>query len=71
MTHLDPSALATVGGGVQSGNSRDQRTERHRNLCQLPNPSEARRQYEELKTWGDAKIWRRTVDAIGKECGWK
>lgn len=71
MTNLDRSALATIVGGVQSGNSREQRSERHRNLCVLPTPAEARRQYEELKTWGDKKIWQKTVDAIGKECGWK
>jgi hypothetical protein len=71
MTNIDSIELASVAGGVQSGNSRQQRAERHQQLCRLPTPAEARRQFEEIKTWGDAKIWRKTVDAIGRECGWK
>ena len=64
------SALATVQGGVQSGNSPEQRRERHRNLCELPTPAEAERQFREMASWGDKSVWKRTVDAIGKECGW-
>lgn len=64
------STLDRVVGGVQSGNSPEQRRERHRNLCQLPTPAEAQRQFRELASWGDRGVWRRTVDAIAKECGW-
>ena len=64
------TVLDRVVRGVQSGNSPQQRQERHRNLCELPNPTEAQRQWRELASWGDRKVWKRTVDAIGKECGW-
>jgi hypothetical protein len=64
------AALDGVVGGVQSGNSPAQRQERHRNLCELPSRAEAERQYREMASWGDRGVWRRTVDAIGKECGW-
>ena len=71
MTNIDLANLETVTGGVSSGNSRQQRAERHRNLCMLPNPAEAKRQYEVMKSWGDKGVWKKTVDAIGKECGWR
>lgn len=64
------TALDRISGGVQSGNSPEQRRERHRNLCELPNPATAERQYREMASWGDRGVWRRTVEAIGKECGW-
>ena len=69
-TQLETVALAGVRGGVQSGNSPEQRRERHRNLCELPSPAEAERQFRQLASWGDGGVWKRTVDAIGKECGW-
>jgi hypothetical protein len=62
--------LHRICGGVQSGNSPQQRRERHRNLCELPTPVEAERQFREMASWGDRGVWRRTVEAIGKECGW-
>ena len=65
------ASLDRVTGGVQSGNSPEQRRERHRNMCELPNPAEAERQWRTLASWGDKGVWKRTVDAIGKECGWK
>ncbi len=64
------TALDGVFGGVQSGNSPEQRRERHRNLCELPTPAEAERQFRVMASWGDRGVWKRTVDAIGKECGW-
>jgi hypothetical protein len=63
--------LDRVSGGVQSGNSPQQRRERHRNLCELPTPAAAERQFREMASWGDRGVWRRTVDAIAKECGWQ
>jgi hypothetical protein len=62
--------LDRICGGVQSGNSPQQRRERHRNLCELPTPAEAERQFRVMASWGDRGVWRRTVDAIAKECGW-
>ena len=70
ITHLEIAALDAVAGGVQSGNSPEQRRERHRNLCELPTPEEAERQFRTLASWGDGAVWKRTVDAIAKECGW-
>jgi hypothetical protein len=64
------TTLHAICGGVQSGNSPEQRRERHRNLCELPTPAEAERQFREMASWGDRSVWKRTVDAIGKECGW-
>jgi hypothetical protein len=64
------AGLDAVLGAVQSGNSPQQRRERHRNLCELPTPAEAERQFRTLASWGDRAVWRRTVDAIAKECGW-
>ena len=64
------TGLDGIAGGVQSGNSPEQRRERHRNLCELPTPAEAERQWREMASWGDRSVWKRTVDAIGKECGW-
>lgn len=62
--------LDGICGGVQSGNSPQQRRERHRNLCELPTPAEAERQFRVMASWGDRGVWRRTVDAIARECGW-
>jgi hypothetical protein len=64
------AGLDAVVGAVQSGNSPQQRRERHRNLCELPTPAEAERQFRTMASWGDRGVWRRTVDAIAKECGW-
>jgi hypothetical protein len=64
------TAIGNVLGGVQSGNSREQRQERHRNLCELPTSAEAERQFRTMASWGDRGVWKRTVDAIAKECGW-
>ncbi|HEY0992803.1 MAG TPA: hypothetical protein VGD80_37370 [Kofleriaceae bacterium] len=64
------AVLDTVVGAVQSGNSPEQRRERHRNLCELPTPEEAERQFRTLASWGDGAVWKRTVDAIARECGW-
>jgi hypothetical protein len=71
MTQFDTIAgLDAVFGAVQSGNSPQQRRERHRNLCELPTPAEAERRFRTLASWGDRGVWRRTVDAIARECGW-
>jgi hypothetical protein len=43
-TQFETILLDAVRGGVQSGNSPEQRRERHRNLCELPTPAEAERQ---------------------------
>src|SRR5215831_6291007 len=45
---IELARLATISGGVQRGQSREQINERYKNLCLAPDPKTARQQYDTM-----------------------
>ena len=70
---IETTLLEAVLGGVWSGNSREQRSERFANECRTPN---ARQHYETMlkQMVPDSSeapgFKRRVVKSIGQQCGW-
>jgi hypothetical protein len=69
MKTISISELEVVHGGIR-GQSSEQIADRRRNLCFAPNPTEARRHYDEMVKRMPTGVWPRTIKAVGELCGW-
>lgn len=67
---LGGRALAAVSGGVSRNDDPAVVRERYKNMCLVPTPEEARRQYDEMVKHMGAGVWPRTIRAVGELCGW-
>ena len=73
---IEHAQLATVSGGVERGQSREQINERYKNLCLAPDPKTARQQFDTMVKQmvpdnSEAPgIKRRAIQAIGQLCHW-